>query len=157
GCTARPAASDIAEEPRCGAVTPGQVTWTSVTRSVWPDTVRVQGNIQADEEAVVGAKTSGRIARTLVDLGTTVQAGDPLAELEMEDFDLQLRQAEAQLAEACAAVGLEPEDSLDELDPLQVPTVLLEKAVMEEARQNLLRLQTLRESNAIAQSELDQQ
>jgi RND family efflux transporter MFP subunit len=52
---------------------------------------------------------------------------------------------------------LDGDDPLESLDPEHVPSVLLEKAVYEEARQNLLRLRRLRESNAVSQAELDSQ
>ena len=52
----------------------------SVTESNWAAHVRAQGSLIADEQAMVGAKVSGRVAATLVDLGTVVTEGDPLPE-----------------------------------------------------------------------------
>lgn len=123
----------------------------------WPSIVRAQGTFHADEQVVVGAKIAGRVAETFVDLGSVVQAGESLAALEMELFELQLMQAQAELAEALAALGLGSDDPLDTLDPEQVPAVLLEQAVLEEGRRNLERMELLRGSNAVSQSEIDQQ
>ena len=58
------------------------------------------GNVQANYEAPIYARTSGYLKRWLVDIGTPVKAGQLLAEIDAPDVDQQLRQAEAQLATA---------------------------------------------------------
>ena len=58
------------------------------------------GNIQANYEAPIYARTSGYLKRWLVDIGTQVKAGQLLAEIESPEVDSQLRQAEADLATA---------------------------------------------------------
>jgi RND family efflux transporter MFP subunit len=60
------------------------------------------GNIQANYEAPIYARTSGYLKRWLVDIGTPVKAGQLLAEIESPEVDQQLRQAEADLATAQA-------------------------------------------------------
>jgi RND family efflux transporter MFP subunit len=58
------------------------------------------GNIQANYEAPIYARTSGYLKRWLVDIGTPVKAGQLLAEIESPEIDQQLRQAEADLSTA---------------------------------------------------------
>ena len=58
------------------------------------------GNMQANYEAPIYARTSGYLKRWLVDIGTPVKAGQLLAEVESPEVDSQLRQAEADLATA---------------------------------------------------------
>jgi len=58
------------------------------------------GNIQANYEAPIYARTSGYLKRWLVDIGTPVKAGQLLGEIEAPEVDQQLRQAEADLATA---------------------------------------------------------
>ena len=58
------------------------------------------GNIQANYEAPIYARTSGYLKRWLVDIGTPVKAGQLLAQIESPEVDQQLRQAQAQLATA---------------------------------------------------------
>jgi RND family efflux transporter MFP subunit len=58
------------------------------------------GNIQANYEAPIYARTSGYLQRWLVDIGTPVKAGQLLAEIESPEVDSQLRQAQADLATA---------------------------------------------------------
>jgi len=60
------------------------------------------GNIQANYEAPIYARTSGYLKRWLVDIGTPVKAGQLLAEIESPEIDQQLRQAEADLSTAQA-------------------------------------------------------
>jgi RND family efflux transporter MFP subunit len=58
------------------------------------------GNIQANYEAPIYARTSGYLKRWLVDIGTPVKAGQLLAEIESPEVDQQLQQAQADLATA---------------------------------------------------------
>jgi RND family efflux transporter MFP subunit len=60
------------------------------------------GNLQANDEAPIYARTSGYLKRWLVDIGTPVKAGQLLAEIESPEVDQQLRQAQADLATAQA-------------------------------------------------------
>jgi len=122
----------------------------------WPTIVRCQGSLAADEQAVVGAKVAGRIAEIHFDLGDYVELGSPLVTLDQEEFLLRVAQAESQLLQARSAVGLEPEESAEGLDPLNAPPVRQERALWEEAKLRLTRLMELRKENAVSSSELEQ-
>jgi len=58
------------------------------------------GTIRARVESDLGFRVAGKVTRRLVDAGAHVTAGQPLAELDPIDLDLQLQQAEAELAAA---------------------------------------------------------
>jgi RND family efflux transporter MFP subunit len=58
------------------------------------------GNLQANYEAPIYARTSGYLKRWLVDIGAPVKAGQLLGEIESPEVDQQLRQAQADLATA---------------------------------------------------------
>ncbi|HUK00919.1 MAG TPA: efflux RND transporter periplasmic adaptor subunit [Steroidobacteraceae bacterium] len=60
------------------------------------------GNVVANYEAPIYARTSGYLKRWVADIGTRVKAGQLLAEIDAPDLDQQLRQAEADLATAQA-------------------------------------------------------
>jgi RND family efflux transporter MFP subunit len=115
-----------------------------VRLETWPRTVRVQGSLLADEQAVIGAKIPGRVESVPVDLGTPVKERQPLVVLDRRELDLQVTQAEALLTQACAAVGMTPDKSELELDREASPPVLLEKAQLEEAVANFERGKRLR-------------
>ena len=55
------------------------------------------GNVQANYEAPIYARTGGYLKRWLVDIGTPVKAGQLLGEIEAPEVDQQLRQAQADL------------------------------------------------------------
>jgi RND family efflux transporter MFP subunit len=64
------------------------------------------GNVQANYEAAVYARTSGYLKKWYTDIGTQVKAGQLLADIETPEVDDQLRQAEADLGTAEANSAL---------------------------------------------------
>ncbi|MHC1744165.1 MAG: efflux RND transporter periplasmic adaptor subunit [Syntrophobacteraceae bacterium] len=57
-------------------------------------------------EAPIHARTSGYLKRRLVDIGTHVEAGQLLAEIDTPELNQEVERARAQLAQAEAALGL---------------------------------------------------
>ncbi len=128
GCLESPGNPDRAEstEPTGQRGPLGQVVVAEVKMIVWPRTVHVQGNLLSDERVIVGAKVAGRIAslgedtdHNPVDLGSEVREGDVLARLETEELELKVQQAESQLEQVRAALGLEKAQNDSQLDPSQ--------------------------------------
>jgi RND family efflux transporter MFP subunit len=109
----------------------------------------------ADEVTDVGTRVAGRVAEVLVDLGDRVEAGQPLARLDVTDAQLQITQAEAQLLQARSAVGLLEGEPVSKLNPENAPPVRQERALWEEAKMRLERTQSLAADNAISSSELE--
>ena len=72
----------------------------------WPVVARVQGSLSADEVSTIAAKVAGRIVEVNCDLGDVVQQGQSLIQLDDTEYALRVVQAEAQLAQARAAIGL---------------------------------------------------
>lgn len=64
------------------------------------------GEVRAFVDAPVYARTTGYVKRWFVDLGTEVQAGQVLAELDTPEVDAQFHQAQADLASADASLAL---------------------------------------------------
>jgi RND family efflux transporter MFP subunit len=60
------------------------------------------GNMQANYEAPIYARTSGYLKRWVVDIGAPVKAGQMLGEIESPEVDSQLHQAQADLVTAQA-------------------------------------------------------
>ncbi len=146
-------ASDTASppgEPRAAATA---VRLTQARLQAWPLTVRVQGSLIGDEEAVIGAKVIGRVKEVLVDRGTAVAQGQVLARLEAEEFELRILQAEAQLAQVRAKLGLQPGEPEEKLDRTKAPPVLQEQALQDEAQFLVERARTLVAQRAIGLEE----
>src|SRR5580704_10087390 len=64
--------------------------------------LELPGNITAFEEAPIYARVSGYLKHWLTDIGTHVEAGQSLAEIETPELDQELNQANAALAQANA-------------------------------------------------------
>ncbi len=58
------------------------------------------GNLQANYEAPIYARTSGYLRHWYVDIGATVRKGQLLGDIEAPEVDQQLHQAEADLSVA---------------------------------------------------------
>jgi RND family efflux transporter MFP subunit len=115
----------------------------------------VQGSLLGDETAIIGSKLAGIVAEVKVDLGTVVHEGDTLVLLDQRDLKLRVSQAEAQLNQACAAIGLDPANSENELNRENAPPVMLERAMVEEATAAFGRAERLRSKQAISEGEYD--
>jgi len=83
-------------------IVPTVLVATARLESLAPER-RLAGTVRPRVESDIGFRVGGKVTRRLVDAGQTVTAGQVLAELDKEDFSLQLAQAEAELAAARAA------------------------------------------------------
>lgn len=84
-----------------GTLPPG---WQAVEASsgAIDSTVSATGNVEAQAEAQLRFEISGTVAEILVAPGEQVQAGQPLARLQDEDYRLQVEQARVDLRSAQA-------------------------------------------------------
>jgi RND family efflux transporter MFP subunit len=98
GFSAHRAAAQLREATEAAAVV--TVATTKPTAQAELSELVLPGNIQANYEAPIYARTSGYLKRWLVDIGTPVKAGQLLGEIESPEVDSQLRQAQADLATA---------------------------------------------------------
>jgi RND family efflux transporter MFP subunit len=100
------AVSAYSASARLKEATEAQSIVTVATTSPQPLTetsdLILPGNLQANYEAPIYARTSGYLKRWLVDIGTPVKAGQLLGEIESPEVDSQLRQAQADLVTAQA-------------------------------------------------------
>jgi RND family efflux transporter MFP subunit len=132
-----------------------EVTVIEARLESWPETIRVQGSLLAYEDAVVGSKLAGRVAEVAVDLGSVVQRGELLVSLMRDEMDLRVELAEAQLEQACAAVGITPSDDENQFDVHRSPGAMMELALVNEAQSNVNRARPLVGSRAMTEGEFD--
>jgi len=154
GCEKKPAPAPSGKT----AAAPAAVKQVQVVRArmePWPETIRIQGSLLAYDEAVVGSKLAGRVQTVAVDIGSIVKAGDPLVTLVRSELDLRVQLAEAQLKQACAAIGLTPNDDESQFKAETAPGVMMEEALVIEARGNVERAQKLISTRAIAEGEYE--
>lgn len=97
---------DADEEAKSTATAVPDVTVTKVKRGSLVQNLSVSGNVAAppNQDAKVAALVPGRIAKEFVTEGDRVRAAQELAQLESAQFQDQVRQAEAAVAQARANV-----------------------------------------------------
>lgn len=125
-----------------------------VESRVMPQSIKIQGSLMGDEHAVVGVKVAGRVQTVAIDIGSVVKRGDVLATLEAEEFQIKIKQAQAEEESIRAKLGLKPGDDASKMDRAAAPTVLQEKAQMDGAQKAYNRALRLEESAAISDEEM---
>lgn len=117
--------------------------------------IPVTGSLFAQEQSVLSAKVSGRLDELRVDVGSVVQRGELIAQIERRDYELNQQQAAAALAQARAVLGLPLDGTADDVALEQVSSVKEAKAILDEASKNLARVKDLSSARISSQSELD--
>lgn len=113
------------------------------------------GTLMPMDQTPVSVKVPGRLDKILVDLGSVVKEGEPIAQVEAADFELRMKQSEAALGQARARVGLSLEGSDDRMREEDSPTVKEARAVLDEARANRERIAALSGQGILSASELE--
>jgi RND family efflux transporter MFP subunit len=134
---------------------PRKVKITAVAETPFGETVTANGTLAAFDQTTVSVKVPGRVRTISVDLGSVVRRGQVIAQVDSQDYNLRVQQAEAALAQARARLGLAPEGNNDRIDPEQTSTVRQARAVYDEARFSRDRAARLVEQGVIAKAEFD--
>lgn len=102
-CTRQPAKTEVqaAVQPQPLAVKAA----AAATRRV-DKTISVTGSLNPDETVNISFEVAGRIASIKTDFGRTVHKGDVLAELDRQEYQLQLDRSKAALAQGYARLGI---------------------------------------------------
>lgn len=132
-----------------------QVRTVTVEQRPVERTVDVLGSLAAHDQATLSTKVPGRISRLTVDFGSLVEQGQILAQVEPRDYELQVQQSEAALAQARVRLGLSPQGTNDQVDPEQTATVRQARALLADAQQKRERLAALVEKGLIAKADFD--
>jgi RND family efflux transporter MFP subunit len=149
GCSKRSASASGKERDAAARV----VTVATVAEQTMERTVTVIGSLAAHDEATLSVKVPGRLQTVAVDLGSTVRQGQVIAQVEPQDYELQLRQTEALLSQTRARLGLSPGGDDDKVDPQQTSTVKEAKARWDEAQKNRDRIVELNKQRILSKSE----
>ncbi len=106
----------------------------TVRRGSIAATVSATGVIQPKQQIVLTFKSSGRVLDILVEKGQLVTKGQPLAALERDDVERQVRQAEL-------SVGIAEQRLAQLQNPPKPEDVAAAQAALRAAQENLARLQ----------------
>lgn len=120
----------------------------------FPQTVKVQGSLMSDEQAVVGVKVAGSVMKVGVDLGSRVKQGDILAVLDAKDFEVKAKQARAEQETVRARLGLTNGQDVKRFERTKAPSVVQERALLERAKASYDQAAALERRRAIASDEM---
>ena len=112
---------------------PTDVSTLSVARSPIPEIVTANGELFAEELAIITTKVPGRVVKLNVDLGSVVKQGDILAELEKADYEFRVQQTQALVDQIRARLGI-LNNKTDDVVPTNVAVVKEADAALREAR-----------------------
>jgi len=132
-----------------------QVKTARVEEMPFGETVTANGTLAAYDQSTAGVKVAGRLRTISVDLGSVVRRGQMIAQIESNDYQLRVQQAEAALAQARARVGLSPDGNEDTVNAEQTGTVRQARAVLDEAKASRDRAAKLVQQGIVARSEFD--
>jgi RND family efflux transporter MFP subunit len=134
---------------------PPVVSVIRVDRTPLDRSVSITGTLAAEEQVMLSLKVTGRLEEMLVDLGSPVRRGQPIARLTPTDFELRLRQAEAALQQGRARLGLDPDGEDDSIEIEKTAVVRQAKAALEEARRQRDRYATFVQRGISARADLE--
>src|SRR5688500_5503634 len=109
-----------ARQDRAGGAQPArQVKTARVEETPFGEAVNANGTLAAYDQTTASVKVPGRLRSITVDLGSVVRRGQVIAQVEPQDYNLRVQQAEAGLAQARARLGLSPDGRDDRVNPEQ--------------------------------------
>ncbi|NBQ89347.1 MAG: HlyD family secretion protein, partial [Betaproteobacteria bacterium] len=121
-----------------------------IERGALTATVSASGMVNPVTQVSVGTQVSGQIKELLVDFNSEVKAGQLIARIDPETFEYRVRQAQADVDAARAAVLTAQANEL-----AAAAQVSRARVDLQEAQRDLDRKQSLVERQFIAQSEAD--
>jgi RND family efflux transporter MFP subunit len=154
GCSGGPSGSGTA----AGAAPPVAVPVDAVPVMVRSAlrVLEVTGTLQPFDKVIVSSEVDGAIQRVHVDLGDRVTPGQVLAEVNPEEFKIQVAQASARLRAAMAQLGLKQGEDPRSVRDEDTPEVRRAQAALEDAQQNFERVNQLFEQKIGTAQAVDQ-
>ena len=132
-----------------------EVQVAPVTEARLNRTITVSGTLAAEEQAILSMRVPGRLSLLVVDLGSPVRTGQPIAQLEQTDFVLRVNQAEAGLRQARARLGLPDEGTDDAVVAEETAIVRQMRAVLHEAELTAGRMRAFLKSGISSRADVD--
>jgi len=94
--------------------------------------ISVTGSLLPDETVTVNSEVIGRVLTIRADFGQAVRKGDVLAEIDKQEYQIQLDRSKAALAQALARLGLSP--GQEKTPPTSTPAVRQVQARLEDMK-----------------------
>ena len=158
-CHSDPPASAQQNRPEASASKetspPKQVKVVRVIDTPLERTTAALGSLVAFDQATISVKVPGRLRSITVDLGSLVQRGQLIAQIEPQDYHLRVQQAEAAVAQARVRLGLPATGANDNIDQEQTSLVRQARVLADEALANRDRLAALLEQGITPRAQVD--
>ena len=116
--------------------------------------INVVGSLAPDETSTVSTEIPGRVDKVYVDFGSFVKKGQLLAELQTTEATLNLERGKANLAQALAKVGLNPNQA--GAQPGSTPAIREAEAQLLDARSKYENAKKLVASGDIAKEKFEE-
>ena len=113
------------------------------------------GSLTAFDQATISVKVPGRVQKITVDLGSVVQRGQLMAQIEPQDYQLRVQQSEAAMAQARVRLGLAATGTNDRIDLEQTSVVRSARVLADEALAHRDRQAALFEQGVIPRAQLE--
>lgn len=143
---------------------PGAQQTARVSRQTLRSQIQATGVVRAQvgAEVKVGARISGRVERLLANVGTPVQKGQPIAQLDDRDLRARLARTQADLAASTAQLGLvrrgaRPEEIAEGRAALALAQAELNLASLELERQRSLAAKALATASELDRATRDRE
>lgn len=133
-----------------------EVEYADVRYETWPETVPVQGNLVPDDRSAVSCKRGGIVESILVEVGSRVDKGAPLVQIDAREAELRVSLARASLEQARVRLGLSPGDDESKLKPENAPNVTEKAAIRDELAMRLERSESLLVDGIATPEEIEQ-
>src|SRR5512140_455445 len=138
-----------------GARAPVQVQTTGVQRMAVQRQVDVSGTLISPDSAKVSSEVAGVVREILVELGHEVKPGQVLLRLDPRELQLALTQAEANLHQTEAQLGIDAVKGTEPPPDEQISTVRTAIANRDDARAQMTRAERLIKQRLLSQADLD--
>ena len=94
--------------------------------------ISVTGSLNPDETVTINSEVIGKVTSIKFDFGQSVRKGDVLAEIDKQEFQIQLERSKAALAQALARIGLSP--GQEDVPPTSTATMRQVQAQLDDAK-----------------------
>ena len=139
----KPVAASAPTKPKAISIRVAAVETRGVTK-----VVDVTGALAPDDTINIVSEVAGRIANIRFDFGQSVRKGDTIAEIDRQEFQIQVDRARAALAQALARVGLNADQESE--NPTTTPLIRQARAQLEDAKSKHESAKKLFESGDVA-------
>jgi len=117
--------------------------------------VQAAGSLFALEESILSAQVEGRVSQVLVDVGDTVQEGQPLIIIDPQELQYEVDRQRGLVTQVRAQLGVGPNDP-PPADPQKMASVQRAAADLFDAERKYGRAQEMYKDKLISQQQLDE-